>query len=597
MPPKNLANLAQDKDFLGASPDDQIKYVSSFDPDFAKASRTDQLGYLSHITGKTITDAPSPVQTAISSVPKPPNPILNAPEESGLETGPLVSYNPAENDTLTHGAGSYRALAREGNAAVNSITSVPSALYHAFVDPATPEERAQYAPMERELEEVPGTETSGAKRVGLGLQRLLIDPVKNAAQYYSEAMQGKHPNAVNEMLNVAPEAVGTAGGQEIAGGLIRQGTGMLGQIIKNATADTPGNITTNLYSPQGDAIAASLRSNARVDMPAEAALAHDAIKEGLEDRGFTTKSFEGRNGPKVLQNGIDNAIKIQEARAKQVIDPIRDETVDPEVLDANPELKARFADADGNVPKGLTYGDLDNERIAMNKELRRGNFYTKDPSAQVAANDQLIQTEDAVKQARDLVYGRAEDVTGEDLQPLKMKESALIKLADSANTTANTLSAKGAQFESTPFKTKAVQSAKNIFNSVHNPTSAFFSYEKPGLFGNPLKDFNTNMQKAFPDLTPQKFTLNQRLLTPGPDLRLTSPNGTTPPAPNLQEPLELSGGENIPARSIPDILGINVVSKEPLELTPSGEMPPDLQRVLPFTKPGLRSPAYPGAKK
>ena len=33
------------------------------------------------------------------------SPLINrAPEESGLETGPLVSYNPAENDTLTHGA-------------------------------------------------------------------------------------------------------------------------------------------------------------------------------------------------------------------------------------------------------------------------------------------------------------------------------------------------------------------------------------------------------------------------------------------------------------------------------------------------------------
>jgi len=568
------------------------------------------------------------VSKAISSVPKPVNPIANAPEESGLETGPLVSSNPAENDTFTHGAGTARALAREGNAALGTITGVPSALYHAVADPATSDERAQYAPMEKALNEAPGTETSGLKRGGLAVQRLLVDPVVNAAQYYKEVAQGKHPDATEQMLNVAPEGLGSAGGQEIAGG-------MLGKIFgaaKNALPTEPeGNVTANTYSPQGDAIAASLRSNARVDMPAEAALAHDAIKEGLEDRGYKTNDFQDRNGPAVLKNGIDNAIRIQEARAKQVIDPIRNEKVDPQELAQSPDLAARFTDKDGNLRNDLTYGDIDAERVKMNKELRRANFYTKDPSAQIAASDPISSTEDAVKQARDLVYGKAQATTGVDLTPLKLKESALIKLADSANTAANTLSAKGAQFESTPFKTKAAQSVKNIFQAAHNPASAFFSYEKPGLFGNPLEDFNANMQKAFPDLTPQKFTLNQRLVNPvqlpkynlnltppegsmppalqqllhlsggenvpGEALTLTHPEGKTPAELNLQEPLELEGGETIPARSIPDILGVNAVSKEPLELTPSGEMPADLQRVLPFTKPGLRSPAYPGVKK
>jgi hypothetical protein len=49
--PVDPTQLSQDKDFLAANPDDQIKFLSSQDPDFAKAPRADQLGYLGHVTG------------------------------------------------------------------------------------------------------------------------------------------------------------------------------------------------------------------------------------------------------------------------------------------------------------------------------------------------------------------------------------------------------------------------------------------------------------------------------------------------------------------------------------------------------------------
>lgn len=53
MPPAvDPSQLAQDKDFSAAGPDDQIKYLSAQDPDFAKASHEDQMGYLEHLTGK-----------------------------------------------------------------------------------------------------------------------------------------------------------------------------------------------------------------------------------------------------------------------------------------------------------------------------------------------------------------------------------------------------------------------------------------------------------------------------------------------------------------------------------------------------------------
>lgn len=157
--------------------------------------------------------APTPDQTvnaAVASVPRPsgPNPILKAPEESGLETGPLVSSNPDENDTLSHGAGSFRALAREANAAKNSITGIPSSIYHAFADAPTPEETQEAGGPQ---------EVQGAKRVGLGVGRLTSEPIINAAKWYSQAAQGKVPDALNQALSVAPEAIGAGAGNMLAG--------------------------------------------------------------------------------------------------------------------------------------------------------------------------------------------------------------------------------------------------------------------------------------------------------------------------------------------------------------------------------------------
>ena len=122
---------------------------------------------------------------------------------------------------------------------------------------------------------------------------------------------------------------------------------------------TPINdITSDTYSKPGSQVSASLRSNARVDVPAEAHVAIPAIKEGLADRGFTARDFNGRNGPAVFQAGVDNALDIQEARAKSAIDPIRGEKVDPQILAQNPELASRF-----EGKQNITYGDLDAERI------------------------------------------------------------------------------------------------------------------------------------------------------------------------------------------------------------------------------------------
>ena len=541
-------------------------------------------------------------------VPRPPNPIFTAPEESGLETGPLVSYRPEENDTVRHGAGTDRALARMIHAAgqaLNPVTQIP-AMFHAAVD--QPQDSQQAA--EEQGAEAGGASVGAPPALSRFLYRTAGKPIANAVQDYSAGRVT--PEAA---LSVAPEAIGLGAGTVVGGKVAEMGLGKLidAAVPKPVNAD----LVANTYSKAGDNLAASLRSNTKVDVPAETKIAAPAIEEGLNDRGISTQDFKGRNGPQALQSGIDNALDIQEARAKSVIDPIRGEKVDPQVLAENPELAARL-----QGKKDVTYGDIDAERIKLNKELRTSNFYSKPPSAQYAVADPMADAHAAVGQARDLVYGKAEQATGVNLRPLKQTESSLIKLGDLAETTKNTLSAKAAQRTAAPLYKKAWGSAQGVLSAKANPVNAFSIPEKAGLF-DPTGEFNANMKRAFPNLkaaaanrtvkfpnynlslTPsgtmppplqQILNLSGGENVPGENLALTHPEGKTPPELNAQEPLPLEGGQNIPAAAIPDILGRALIGK-PLTLESPGGMPPALQRVLGFENPGVPSEAYPGVTK
>ena len=108
-----------------------------------------------------------------------------------------------------------RALSAAGGALLGTAPAV----YHAFADAPTEEEKARYAEGERAAGEAPGTETSGLKRVGLGIRRLAVDPVVEAGKAYAsgEVTPGG-------ALGVLPEALGTAAGS-IAGSEVLNAAG------------------------------------------------------------------------------------------------------------------------------------------------------------------------------------------------------------------------------------------------------------------------------------------------------------------------------------------------------------------------------------
>lgn len=564
--PVDPSQLAQDKDFLSAPPDDQIKYLASQDPDFAKASRADQLGYITHITGK----APAP------------NAGLAPPAGAPSITSAIKPLADQEQGTVGRNLTSF----------ATQIANTPASVYHLAKRTIIPGQEFNEAEQQRQAQE--------KDTQGLGV----LDTIKQAAKD-----AGKPINPIVSDENGVDWGATAANLAPVAAGLGWEGLKRLG---REPLAD----LTSQKYSNTGDHISSALRSNTKVDVPAEAKIAAPAIEEGLNDRGITTNSFKGRNGPAALQAGIDNALDIHEARAKYAIDPIRGEEVDPKVLQDNPELANRFRDKDGNLPKRITYGDLDAERIKLNKELRTGNFYSKPPSAQYAVQDPLASVHQAADQARNLVYDKVAQTTGLNVAPLKRTESALIKLGDLAETTKNTLSPKEAQFNTTPLHKKILGTVQGITSVKANPINAFSIPEKPGLF-NPLNEFNGHMREAFPNL--KAATADRTIALPRYNLNLTSPGDM--PAP-LQRILNLQGGENIPGEELklthpegktPELsqpklfdnlegqfgerLNPHQLPESELNLSPSSDMPPMLQRVLGFENPGVPSELYPGVKK
>jgi hypothetical protein len=114
-----------------------------------------------------------------------------------------------------------KTLGRGVYSGVKTIAEMPSGIYHAFADEATPEEKARYADLEKEQDEAPGTETSGYKRIGLGLGRLansVVEPLVQAGKDYTSGRVG-----YNDILENAPEALGQGAGIVVGGKLLKEG--------------------------------------------------------------------------------------------------------------------------------------------------------------------------------------------------------------------------------------------------------------------------------------------------------------------------------------------------------------------------------------
>ena len=298
-----------------------------------------------------------------------------------------------------------------------------------------------------------------------------------------------------------------------------------------APAHVENPVAQDLYSPEGQAYTASMRSNSHFDMPAEASRAIPALQESAADLGVKPSDFEGMNGPAVVKRINAHAIDINEARNVALIDPVRSLPAD---TSTTPELSELLG------KKNPTVGDVDAFRLEANKKLAKSGYYGQSPSQQYAAGPDLAKLETAASQARDTVYDSVLQHTGVDIRPSKQIEASLIKMNDVANSTNNTLAQQEAKYQSTPMKDKILGSVKRLVSIKANPTNAF----EAGI-SSPTDEYNANMKKVFGGTNPQPGSVmkNGRLVEQTKGV-LTPPPGQMPPEPNRQLPLNLEPGQH-----------------------------------------------------
>lgn len=155
----------------------------------------------------------------------------SAPWEKYSAPPPATPAPPAQQPEKPSGV--MDTLGREASSAAGAIAGIPGGIYHAFADPATQEETTEAGGSQ---------EVSGAKRIGLGVGRLTAAPVLNAARWYGDAAQGKIPNAYEQALGVAPEAIGQGAGSVIAGKLAAEAPGAIAKAPIGRIARTGGKL-------------------------------------------------------------------------------------------------------------------------------------------------------------------------------------------------------------------------------------------------------------------------------------------------------------------------------------------------------------------
>ena len=547
--------LSQDKDFLGMSPQDQTGYLSSQDPDFAKMTPADQAGYIGHLTGKQATP---PAQKA---TPAPPQ-----PSAMGVLTQPTEK---TDKEFL-----GYRGVPGVLGATINGLDKV-------------------------------GDATAGALAGGW-------NTLKTAAKAWNDphaevgdtVMPDPHfeqaPGAIHD-INQSPDPTGTY--LKVAGDTAAQGAGQtLAAIATEAAAPTLGAVTDAAKSGI-DATKGVIKGAAKASgiglspieklVKAAGPSVHDAnFPQALEtaapelarQHAATPVHTVGdmaeaahtaadnlwkqqiepqisRNATEVINERLPESAPegFPKAEAQGSIgDKIRG-SVDPGMERMFPEQAAKVTNFAQKLDGPMTLAEANENLRALNAELK--SYYKMTPEGRAAAgitNGLTSAMEEGASGLRQQMYDKLDSLGETDPAGLRKQYGALKQVQDVFRKRA-IVSGRQAPLnlqQLITFAGGAGESAGALFTG--HPIAALAG-AVPITAASLLKYFNS------PDM------LVRRGLSGLPEAA-TEPFNLRPPAgrmpPPLQQIINLSGGESIPG--------------ENLQLTPPGDMPPEVQRPFSF---------------
>jgi hypothetical protein len=138
--------------------------------------------------------------------------LMRAKHPEFFSTDTASASSPPKKAPAPVRSGFLDTLGREASSLGRNVLGIPSGIYHAFADEPTAEEQTEFQGHTR----IPGE---------LGFERLTGAPLVRAGEWYRDVARGNIPNAYDQALSVAPEAVGAGASAPIAGKLIQGALG------------------------------------------------------------------------------------------------------------------------------------------------------------------------------------------------------------------------------------------------------------------------------------------------------------------------------------------------------------------------------------
>jgi len=204
-----------------------------------------------------------------------------APASSALTPDSFMAQQNSHWYTGTPLEGVGDTLGREVSSLGKSVVGIPGAIYHAAADPETPEESQRFG---EGFEKKIGP-------TGRIIDRMGVQPVLNAVDWYTKAAQGKIPDPVGQALSVAPEAMGVGASAPLTSKLVQSVPNAARRVVGATPSVASAPIRLAARSAEA-AVNSKLKPTLKLFTPADEAL-DSTIKIPGRDLGLKQPTYPG----------------------------------------------------------------------------------------------------------------------------------------------------------------------------------------------------------------------------------------------------------------------------------------------------------------